>query len=307
MKPVAEQTLYEILEVPFDAPESEIVKAWERAEALYGPGSLTTYTLVSPDEAVVLGAKLEEALNVLLDPDERTRYDARIRARAANGARSENGPGAWDRPASLPPVIPPLQLVGLPEAALDEGEASTAAAPASAGVDAAEAESAESGPQGAERGDPPPILLCRVVAERGPIPLSTPAPISPPFAALLESPAALAISPLACAGAPEIPARPADPAPEDDFVLPEGAPFTGQVLRRAREARGLGVPLVCERTKIARYHLENLEADRYDALPAPVYLRGMLMALARELRLDGQKVARSYLEAAAAQAGGKGR
>ena len=70
----------------------------------------------------------------------------------------------------------------------------------------------------------------------------------------------------------------------------------------------MGVQQVCERIKIARYHLENLEADRYENLPAPVYLRGILMALARELRLDGQKVARSYLEAAAsAHVSGKGR
>jgi hypothetical protein len=31
-------------------------------------------------------------------------------------------------------------------------------------------------------------------------------------------------------------------------------------------------------------------------LPASVYLRGILLSIARELRLDGQKVARSYLE-----------
>jgi curved DNA-binding protein CbpA len=272
VKPVAEQTLYEILEVPFDAPESEIVKAWERAEALYGPGSLTTYTLISPDDAAALGAKLEEALNVLLDPAERTRYDAQIRARATNGARSEDGPGARARQASLPPIVPPLQLVAAPQAAED----------------------------------PPPILLCRVVTEPPPLPLPTPAPVSPPFAALLESPAALAISPLARAAEPGVAPRRPDAAHEPDFVPQEGAPFNGQVLRHAREARGMGVQQVCERIKISRHHLENLEADRYEDLPAPVYLRGILMALARELRLDGQKVARSYLEAASAHVSGKG-
>jgi cytoskeletal protein RodZ len=60
------------------------------------------------------------------------------------------------------------------------------------------------------------------------------------------------------------------------------------------------VPQLSERTKVTRHHLENIEADRFKALPAPVYLRGILMSLARELRLDGQKVARSYLERQAA-------
>jgi cytoskeletal protein RodZ len=52
---------------------------------------------------------------------------------------------------------------------------------------------------------------------------------------------------------------------------------------------------------VTRHHLENIEADRFGALPAPVYLRGILMSLARELRLDGQKVARSYLERASTE------
>jgi cytoskeletal protein RodZ len=68
------------------------------------------------------------------------------------------------------------------------------------------------------------------------------------------------------------------------------------MLRQAREARGLAVPQVSERTKVTRHHIENIEAERWSALPAPVYLRGIIMSLARELRLDGQRVARSYLE-----------
>jgi cytoskeletal protein RodZ len=68
------------------------------------------------------------------------------------------------------------------------------------------------------------------------------------------------------------------------------------MLRRVRESRGLTVQQVAERTRITRHHLENIEQDRFPALPAPVYLRGIIMSLARELRLDGQKVARSYME-----------
>jgi hypothetical protein len=73
--------------------------------------------------------------------------------------------------------------------------------------------------------------------------------------------------------------------------------WTGEALRRAREARGLSTAQLAERTKVTRHHIENVEADRHDLLPPPVYLRGILMALAKELRLDGQKVSRSYLDA----------
>jgi cytoskeletal protein RodZ len=86
-------------------------------------------------------------------------------------------------------------------------------------------------------------------------------------------------------------------------VLPDNLRWTGEQLRKAREARGLTVVQLAEKTRITRHHIENVEADRFEKLPAPVYLRGIVMCLARELRLDGQKVARSYLEHQAATPG----
>jgi cytoskeletal protein RodZ len=89
-------------------------------------------------------------------------------------------------------------------------------------------------------------------------------------------------------------------------VLPDGAPWTGEVLRQVREARGISVQQIAERTRVTRHHIENIEGDQFPSLPAPVYLRGILLSLARELRLDGQRVARSYLDRVAA-ASPKGR
>ena len=147
-----------------------------------------------------------------------------------------------------------------------------------------------------------------------PIPLLTPVPISPPFAALdlAAAPGTLRPGEPAVA-APPTPAeatRAAREVPSPCPISPlccdvptsEETRYTGEVLRRAREARGITIAQLCERTKILRSHMENVEADRYEKLPAPVYLRGILMALAKELRLDGQRVARSYLEVAAGAA-----
>jgi cytoskeletal protein RodZ len=90
--------------------------------------------------------------------------------------------------------------------------------------------------------------------------------------------------------------------------MPDDAAWTGDALRRVREARGLTIAQIADRTKVTRHHVENVEAERFAALPAPVYLRGILLALARELRLDGQKVARAYLDRAAASGqGGRSR
>jgi len=105
------------------------------------------------------------------------------------------------------------------------------------------------------------------------------------------------------AGALPVPVQP------PPFVPPEGSPWTGEILRQARESRGLTIHQVAERTRITRHHIENIEAERFEQLPVSVYLRGILMSLARELRLDGQKLARSYLDrvAAATRSNGKGR
>jgi len=108
------------------------------------------------------------------------------------------------------------------------------------------------------------------------------------------------------AGPPAAVPVPVQPPP---FVPPEGSPWTGEILRQARESRGLTIHQVAERTRITRHHIENIEAERFEQLPVSVYLRGILVSLARELQLDGQKLARSYLDrvAAATRSNGKGR
>ncbi len=99
------------------------------------------------------------------------------------------------------------------------------------------------------------------------------------------------------------PPDPAPPSPAVEpprpFVPPEGAAWTGELLRKAREARGLSVVQLSERTKLSRLHIEAVEAESFTQLPVAAYLRGIVMCIARELRLDGQKVSRSYLERAA--------
>jgi curved DNA-binding protein CbpA len=77
--------------------------------------------------------------------------------------------------------------------------------------------------------------------------------------------------------------------------IPPEAEFNGELLRQVRESYGLSLQQVAERTRITRIHLENVEADRYEHLPATVYLRGILVNLARELRLDPARVSKSYL------------
>jgi len=196
LKRFLEQNFYDLLEISRSATPEEILRAYERARSLYGAGSLAAYTLLSPEQGAALARRIEEAGDVLTDPEARAGYDARLPAEEARPAR----------PAAEPPAQPP--------------------SPAAS----------------------PPALS---------------APTGNPF------------------------------------VPPEGAVWTGELLRRAREAQGLTVAQMAERTKVSRLHIEWVEGDRFEQLPVAVYLRGIVMCIARELRLDGQKVARSFLERAA--------
>jgi curved DNA-binding protein CbpA len=193
VRSLSEQTLYEILEVPRSATHQEVQRAYERARAIYGPGSLASYTLAGAEEAEALSLRIEEARSVLLDRQARATYDERL------------PPEREGRGRPVPPS-----------------------------------------PEGARSAAPPAAV-----------------------------------------------------APGIEFRPPDGAPWSGDLIRQAREARGLTSQQVSERTKVQRSYVEHVEAERYDQLPPPVYLRGIVLAIASALRLDDQVVAKSYMERAA--------
>ncbi|MEI6224595.1 MAG: helix-turn-helix domain-containing protein [Deltaproteobacteria bacterium] len=197
MNDLGGQTLYELLDVPPTATHLAIQRAYERARALYGPESLASYSLLEPDEAAAVSARLEEARRVLLDPDARSRYDARIRPEGEQERRSAREPLAQE-PRTRP-------------------------------------------------------------------------------------------------------------APAADIQPAEGSPWTGALLRQVREARGLEIQQVSEKTKLTRQQIQNVEEGRLEELPPRPYLRGVVLSIAGALGLDGPEVARSYLEGVRPAPPGPGR
>jgi flagellar biosynthesis protein FlhG len=71
--------------------------------------------------------------------------------------------------------------------------------------------------------------------------------------------------------------------------------FTGAMLRKVREAQGVDIAEISERTKIGRLHLAAIEDEAWKQLPAEVYVRGFLAEVAKFLRLDPSQVQRTYL------------
>jgi len=72
----------------------------------------------------------------------------------------------------------------------------------------------------------------------------------------------------------------------------EGVTFvsTGEQLKRAREARGLGLEDVASQTRIPIRHLQAIEREDWDALPAPTYAVGFARNYANAVGLDGAAV-----------------
>lgn len=69
----------------------------------------------------------------------------------------------------------------------------------------------------------------------------------------------------------------------------------GELLRKAREAQGKTVEEVAKITRMSAGTIEALEDDRYNALPAAVYVKSHIRAYARFLGLDEQTVLDRYL------------
>jgi curved DNA-binding protein CbpA len=72
-------------------------------------------------------------------------------------------------------------------------------------------------------------------------------------------------------------------------------PAAGGDLRRFREWRGVSLKEIASASKIGVRFLEYIEADRFDMLPAHVYLRGFVQEYARAVGLDPRRTAESYL------------
>lgn len=82
-------------------------------------------------------------------------------------------------------------------------------------------------------------------------------------------------------------------APASRNVVAEG-PGLGAMLRQAREQRGLTAKELGQRLNLPADTIEALEREALDALPGPVYVRGYLRRLAKELGLDEAQLLRAH-------------
>jgi cytoskeleton protein RodZ len=80
------------------------------------------------------------------------------------------------------------------------------------------------------------------------------------------------------------------------FQAPDGDAKIGQILEKARKARGLTLDEVENATKIRKRYLAGLEREDFAVLPDAVYVQGFLKTYANYLGLDGEELSRELKE-----------
>lgn len=86
---------------------------------------------------------------------------------------------------------------------------------------------------------------------------------------------------------------PEERGPED--VDPASVVFSGARLKKAREAKNVTLNEISKELKLRIELLNNIEAERFEALPEAIYLKAQLRTYAAILGLPQAKVAEDYL------------
>ncbi len=72
--------------------------------------------------------------------------------------------------------------------------------------------------------------------------------------------------------------------------------FDGAFLQKIRSYKNITIDRMSEVTRVSRTYLAAVEANDYKSLPAAVFVRGFVVQIARNLGLDENKVATSYMQ-----------
>lgn len=99
---------------------------------------------------------------------------------------------------------------------------------------------------------------------------------------------------------PQIPQTPQTSAAQNDQIIQQWVlnetEWRGELIRKIRELRKVGLEDLASRTKIQRKYLRAIEEENYKELPAIVFVRGFLNQLSRELKLPSDRVVTAYLD-----------
>ena len=110
-----------------------------------------------------------------------------------------------------------------------------------------------------------------------------------------EPPAPVASDPLTVATSVAPPAVPIETLELEELDAEDEGEFDGARLRRARLRHGVELEEIAGVTKVNLTYLRFIEEERFEDLPAAVYVRGFVMGYASCVGLEPKRVAQSYM------------
>lgn len=254
---------YLILDLKPDASPSDIREAYLRSKATYQKDNVALYTLIDTGEREDMLRRIEEAYQVLSNPERRREYDKFYGQIAVNPTASALNPSSAkvisiDRTAPMEsfgsnedPLSPPrtdIRPAVVTHTSMASPQTPSAFQPAHS--------------ESRSHAQPPSHP-----------PISTPSSMN---------------------GAST--ARPTSKATEElEKEIAEQTEWSGAFIRKVREGRGVSIEEVTQATKITKAYILAIEEENYAKLPAAVFIRGFVSQLARILRLPHQQVSASYM------------
>lgn len=270
MAPFENLNYYEILELSPEASPKEIRQSYLRLKSTYSKDSLATYSLIDKNEMTQLVLLLEEAYRILSHPDKRRTYDRNY------GFGSEQTVQAISIPQQEPESnvisidrVPPMEESSSGEDLLVAPATDFTTAPVETPPPPTDAEKLSSLDQSIEAE--------RRIAERRSYDRNK---------WDRRETVANEISP--------------DPTIENleklNQEIANETEWSGSFLRKVRETKQISIDEILEYTKLSKAYFNAIEEDNFSKIPAPVYLRGFVMQIAKKLCLPADKVVNAYLE-----------
>lgn len=254
---------YLILDLKPDASPSDIREAYLRSKATYQKDNVALYTLIDTGEREDMLRRIEEAYQVLSNPERRREYDKFYGQIAVNPTTSAQNPSSAkvisiDRMAPMEsfgsnedPLAPPrtdIRPAVVTHTSMASPQTPSAFQPAHS--------------ESRTHAQPPSHS-----------PISTPSSMNGVSTA-----------------------RPTSKATEElEKEIAEQTEWSGAFIRKVREGRGVSIEEVTQATKITKAYILAIEEENYAKLPAAVFIRGFVSQLARILRLPHQQVSASYM------------
>ncbi len=288
-----EATYYDILEIRSDASATDVRTSYQRLKQSYKKDNIALYSVMDATDTQDMIAKIDEAYQVLSDPDLRREYDERhgILASVSDKIVSIDRTPPMENGDDLDLLVPPTTDFG--ESSIfgssSDDRTGKVSRPESSFFDLA----------GPAKKDVPGLT-----EESKALPKAADHSMS----AALGSTSAQVLQPSSAGVTSErrqLPTRrtvdtQAFQQAKSAFdaiqeQIDQETEWRGSFLRKVRELRRYSMDDIHDHTKISKMYLVAIEEENFEKLPAAVFVRGFIHQISKVLRLPGDRVAAAYL------------